>query len=87
MLMADSEEVADYLARVEKIMAALKRAKGNLSDTLLVAMVLKGLTDEYNPFSVHVTQTREALTFTEFKSRLRSFECTLRYRSRPREDD
>lgn len=83
VLMADGEELADYLARVEKIVAALNRAKETLSDALLMAMVLKGLTDEYNPFSVHVTQTRESLTFTEFKARLRSFECTQRYRNRP----
>lgn len=87
VLMANGEELADYLARVEKIVAALNRAKETLSDALLVAMVLKGLTDEYNPFSVHVTQTREVLTFTEFKARLRSFECTLRYRGRPRTDE
>lgn len=85
--MGDGEELADYLTRVEKIVAALNRAKETLSDALLVAMVLKGLTDEYNPFSVHVTQTKEKLTFTDFKSRLRSFECTLRYRSRPRTDE
>ncbi|CAL9692762.1 unnamed protein product [Knipowitschia caucasica] len=87
VLMADGEELAGYLARVEKIVAALIRAKETLSDSLLVAMVLKGLTDEYSPFSVHVTQTREALTFNEFKARLRSFECSLRYRGRPRTDE
>lgn len=87
VLMANGEELADYLARVEKLVVALQRAKENLSDALLVAMVLKGLTDEYKPFSVHVTQTREVLTFAEFKTRLRSFEYTLRYRSRPRPDE
>ncbi|RVE59116.1 hypothetical protein OJAV_G00201250 [Oryzias javanicus] len=87
VLMAEKEELADYLARVEKIVAALNRAKETLSDALLVAMVLKGLTDEYAPFSVHVTQTRETLSFSEFKARLRSFECSLRYRSRPRADE
>lgn len=87
VLMADGEDLADYLARVEKIVAALHRAKETLSDALLMAMVLKGLTDEYNPFLVHATQTGEVLTFTEFKARLRSFECTLRYRNRPRADE
>ena len=87
MLMADGEELADYLARFEKIVVALNRAKETLSDALLVAMVLKGLTDEYNPFSVHLTQTKETLTFTEFKTRLRSFECTLRYCNKPRTDE
>lgn len=48
-------------------MATLNRAKETLSDSLLVAMVIKGLIDEYNPFSVHVIQTREVLTFMEFK--------------------
>ncbi|XP_024115975.2 uncharacterized protein LOC112137741 [Oryzias melastigma] len=85
--MTEKEELADYLARVEKIVVALNRAKETLSDALLVAMVLKGLTDEYAPFSVHVTQTRETLSFNEFKARLRSFECSLRYRSRPRADE
>ncbi|KAF7214567.1 putative LOC107376767-like protein [Nothobranchius furzeri] len=85
--MANGEELADYLARVEKIVDALNRAKETLSDALLVAMVLKGLTHEYDLFSVHATQTRETLTFAEFKARLRSFECTLRYRGKPRSDE
>uniref|UniRef100_A0A1A8PPT4 Retrovirus-related Pol poly from transposon TNT 1-94 n=1 Tax=Nothobranchius rachovii TaxID=451742 RepID=A0A1A8PPT4_9TELE len=87
VVMAPGEELVDYLTRVEKIIAALNRAKETLSDALLVAMVLKGLTEEYDPFTVHVTQTRDSLTFNEFKARLRSFECTLRYRNRPRADE
>lgn len=43
--MAYGEELADYLVHVEKTVAALNRAKESLSDALLVAMVLKGLTD------------------------------------------
>lgn len=54
---------------------------------LLVAMVLKGLTDDYNPFSAHVTQTREKLPFTEFKTQLRLFECTLRYQNKTQSDE
>ncbi|XP_047246928.1 uncharacterized protein LOC124883715 isoform X2 [Girardinichthys multiradiatus] len=85
--MADREALADNLARVEKIVAALNRAKETLSDAPLTAMVLKGLVEEYNPFSVHVSQTKETLTFSEFKARLRSFECTLRYCNKPRTDE
>lgn len=80
LLMTDGEQLADYLAHVEKIVAALNR-------TLRLAMMFKGLTDEYNPFSMHVTQTSEALIFAEFRTRLRCFECTLRYRSIPRSDE
>lgn len=80
------EEIVDYLTPVEKLIAALSRAKEMLSDALLGTMVLKGLTDEYDPFRVHVTQMREALTFKEFKARLRSFECMLCHGNRPCED-
>lgn len=52
MVMAPGEMLVDNLTRVEKITTALNRAKEMLSDALLVAMVLKGLTEEYDLFTV-----------------------------------
>ena len=46
-------------------------------------MLVKGLPDSYRAFVVHITQTGDALTFSEFKSKLRSYECT----EKNREDD
>ncbi|XP_035986711.1 uncharacterized protein LOC118560093 [Fundulus heteroclitus] len=35
-------------------------------------MILKGLPDEFKPFSVYITQSDEELTFAQFKMKLRS---------------
>jgi len=48
----------------------------NVSDSLLIAMVLKGLPESFKPFVVVVTQSDKQQTFTEFKATLRSFEET-----------
>lgn len=39
-------------------------------------MVLKGLPVSYKPFAIHVALTDDAITFTDFKTKLRSFEET-----------
>ena len=39
-------------------------------------MILKGLPDTFNPFSIYVTHSSKELTFSEFKKQLRSFEDT-----------
>ena len=49
-----------------------------MTDSLLIAMVLKGLPEEYKPFVVVVTQSHKEQTFSEFKVALRSFEDTER---------
>jgi len=46
------ESVTDYVIRAETAAAALKNAKENVSDSLLIAMVLKGLPESYKPFVV-----------------------------------
>ena len=51
-----------------------------MSDSLLIAMTLKGLPDVFKPFVVVVTQADKAQTFSEFKVSLRSFEETERVR-------
>ena len=42
-------------------------------------MVLKGLPSTFNPFSIYVTHSSKELTFSEFKTQLRSFEDTDKY--------
>ena len=52
----------------------LKGAGENISDGLLIAMVLKGLPTEYKPFSVLITQSDKVIIFPEFKVSLCNFE-------------
>lgn len=58
---------------------SLRRADEHISDGLQIAMVVKGLPDSYKPFVVHITQTNDIVTFSEFKTKLQSYESTEKY--------
>jgi len=77
-----NKSVTDYVIRAETASAALNSVDENVSDSLLIAMVLKGLPESFKPFVIVVTQSDKQQTFTEFKAALRSFEETEQARSR-----
>ncbi len=76
---ASNETVTDYIIRAETIFTSLRRADEHISDGLQIAMVVKGLPDSYKPFVVHITQTNDNITFSKFKTKLRSYESTEKY--------
>ena len=61
--------------------------ESRISDSLLVAMALKGLPSSYSAFSTVVTQKDKDITFLEFKSALKSFEETEKSRLLPGKSD
>ena len=67
------ESVTDYVIRAETAAAALNNVGENVSDNLLIAMVLKGLPESFKQCVVVVTQSDKQQTFTEFKAALRSY--------------
>ena len=71
-----SESVTDYIIRAETAQASLNNAGEEIRDSLLVAMVLKGLPREYQSFTTVVTQREKSMSFSEFKVALRNFEDT-----------
>uniref|UniRef100_A0A674PGI7 CCHC-type domain-containing protein n=1 Tax=Takifugu rubripes TaxID=31033 RepID=A0A674PGI7_TAKRU len=84
---AVNESVTDYIIRPETAITALSNAGETLSDDLLIAMILKGLPDVFKPFSIHVAQSDEKLTFAEFKTKLRSYESTEKFRTASTDED
>ena len=65
------------MLRAETAATSLKSAGEQISDSLLIAMIIKGLpSEEYKPFSTVMTQKDKDLSFGEFKVSLRSFEAT-----------
>ena len=81
-----TESITDYILKAEKAATSLKNAGQTVSDPLLIAMMMKGLPDQYQPFCVVTTQN-EVTDMAKFKVNLRSFEETERARSGGGEND
>lgn len=69
-----NENVTKYIIHL----IALRSARQIVDDALIIAMVLKDLSEYFNPFSIHVTHNSKELTFSELKTELRSFENTTK---------
>ena len=74
MKLQDGQEITDYIIKAEAASTALTEMGENVSDTLLTAMVLKGLPNQFQTFCTIVTQRDKQMTFAEFKTSLRSYE-------------
>ena len=70
------EGVTDYMIRAETAAVSLKTSGEVISDSLLIAMILKGLPPEFKPFTTVITQKEKPVNFSEFKVALRSYEET-----------
>ena len=68
------ESTTDYLIRAEAAAAALKNSGETVGDSLLIAMILKGLPSNFNTFKTVTTQKDPQPTFQQFKVSLRAFE-------------
>ena len=71
-----TESITDYINKAEKSATALNTAGENVSDALLIAMVLKGLPGEYRAFVAIITQSEPSNNFQKLKQALRNFEET-----------
>ena len=78
---SENETITDYFLRAERNAVALRNAGEVISDGLLVAMSLKGLPVDYSAFSSVIMQRQDEVTFSEFKTALKSFEETVRAKS------
>ena len=84
---SSDESDTDFIIRAETAANSLKNCDEVISDGLLIAMVLKGLPDEYKQFATVINQKDKVLTFIEFKSALRCFEESEKCRKSQNTDD
>ena len=68
------ESRTDYVIRAEAAAAALNHSGETIGDSLLIAMILKGLSSSFNSFKTVVTQKDKQPTFQQFKVSLRAYE-------------
>src|SRR5215469_16604214 len=73
------EDITNYIIRAERASNALKNAGENFSDSLLVAVVLKGLSEKHKTFSTVISQREKEISFSELKLALRGFEETEKF--------
>ena len=67
--MAVEETVTEYVLRAETAASRLKNVNEVVSDSLLIAMIVKGLPESYRAFTTLVSQTDEGnLNLQKFKS-------------------
>ena len=81
LTMASNESITDYIIRAERAATGLKNANENISDNLIIAMLLKGLPEFYRPFIVVHTQLDKYKTLMDFKSALTNYANTEALRS------
>ncbi|CAM1304163.1 Uncharacterised protein r2_g1403 [Pycnogonum litorale] len=81
LVLGKDESITDYVIRAETAANSLKMAGESISDSLLIAMVLKGLTSTYKTFSAIITHQDKVSTFCDFKSALRSYDEGEKYAS------
>ena len=79
--MNEGESLTDYILRAESAATSLKSAGETISDSLLTAMLLKGLPEQFTAFSTVIMQKEQEPTFLEFKSLLRSYEESQKCRA------
>ena len=81
LFMKQNECVTDYILRAENAATGLREVGEEISDGLLVAMVLKGLPPPFQSFVAVVTQSDKDWSFKDLKCSLRDYEDTEKARS------
>ena len=81
--MSQSQEITAYLTEAEKLVAGLKAAKQVISDELVVAMTIKGLSDKFNTFvASSFAGSSTTQSFEQLKERIILYDNTTNLRER-----
>ena len=73
LIKSELESITEYVIRAETAAARLKQAGEQISEKLLIAMIIKGLPESFRPFTTIINSVDD-IKFSKFKSQLRDFE-------------
>ena len=68
------ETLTEFIVRAETLAAQPRETGETISDSLLIAMIMKALPDQCKPFVAVVNQKEDNLKFLDFKIQLRNFQ-------------
>ena len=75
-----TEEMTDYLNRVETLSSSLESAGEKISEKLLVSVVLKGLPDSYEYFKTVHDFSKTPTPFSDLKKALKNFADSQKFK-------
>ena len=72
-LQMGTKSLTEYVSKAERLSTNLKSCNETVSDSMLIAMVMRGLPESYSSFIVVITQSSKEYTFLEFKAAIHNF--------------
>ena len=79
--MVTNESVIDYITRAEELQSNLREVDEQVSEPMLISIILKGLTDDFDNFVTICQFSKDEQNLDNFKRDLVNFEYDRRQRS------
>ena len=80
-LQMGTKSLTEYVSKAERLSTNLKSCNETVSDSMLIAMVMRGLPESYSSFIVVITQSSKEYTFLEFKAAIHNFNENMKSRN------
>ena len=80
-LQMGTKSLTEYVSKAERLSKNLNSCNEIVSDTMLIAMVMRGLPESYSSFIVVITQSSKEYTFLEFKAAIHNFNENIKSRN------
>ena len=85
--LSQGEDITEYYLRAEATAVRLRDAGEQVSDALLIAMIIKGLPDQYRSFSTYTMQQDvSTMTLSNFKVSLKTYDENEKVRAEHQQD-
>ena len=80
-LQMGTKSLTEYVSKTERLSTNLKSCNETVSNSMPIAMVMRGLPESYSSFIVVITQSSKEYTFLEFKAAIHNFNENMKSRN------